>query len=292
MNYQIITDSFFQTFSKINFLLLNEKNIKNNDFLEKIDDGKKNQIINITKEFIKILKNINPNHILLQGFIDKNYTELIKLKHILTKLKTSNSRSCIDILFKNILHFHSNMPLGITITFEHFVKGITYFSNEKENKSQIPIYHRAASCGNKRKNFRDLISQNHISDEAKKIHIHKCYLERLIYDDMYKHLTFHFPKNKNTQELAQNKGHLHQLHSRAQNYFNHFLGEDIKIQLFYDNLFPSMLNVFYYRDNILLRTERFIKTTYIDDYGNTQYSDNVICSKIENNNETYFSQSF
>ena len=59
------------------------------------------------------------------------------------------------------------MPLGITITFENYIKGITYFSDEKENKNQIPIYHRAASCGNKRKNFRDLISQINISEEEK-----------------------------------------------------------------------------------------------------------------------------
>lgn len=292
MSYKIITDSFFETFSKINYLLLTEMNIKNNNFLEKLNEDKKKQIVNITNEFIKIIKNLKPNNILLQGLIDKNYTDLNKLKYILLGLKTSSARSCVDILFKNILHFDSNMPLGITITFENFIKGITYFSDEKENKNQIPIYHRAASCGNKRKNFRDLISQINISEEEKKKHIFKCYLERLIYDDMYKHLTLHFPKNKNTQELTQNKGHLHQLNNRAQNYYNHFLGEDIKIELLYDNLFPSALNVFYLKNNQLQRTERFLKSTFIDDYGNTQYSNNVYCTRIENNNEIHTVQSF
>jgi hypothetical protein len=41
---------------------------------------------------------------LLQGLIDKNYTDLNKLKYILLGLKTSNARNCVDILFKNILH--------------------------------------------------------------------------------------------------------------------------------------------------------------------------------------------
>ena len=124
-------------------------------------------------------------------------------------------------------------------------------------------------------------------NEEKKKHILKCYLERLIYDDMYKHLTLHFPKNMNTQELTQNIGHL-----LKQNYYNHFLGEDIKIELFYDNLFPSMLNVYYFKNNVLQRTERFLKSTYIDDYGNTQYSNNVYCTKIEDDNEVHFVQSF
>lgn len=282
MSYKIITDSFFETFS-----IMTEINIKDNNFLEKLNEEKKKQIVKKTNEFIKIIKKLQPNNMLLQGLIDKNYTDLNKLRYILLGLKTSNARSCVDILFKNILHFDSNMPLGITITFENFVKGITYFSDEKENKNQIPIYHRAASCGNKRKNFRDLISQNYISEEEKKKHILKCYLERLIYDDMYKHLTLHFAKNMNTQELIQNIGHL-----LNQNYYNHFLGEDIKIELLYDNLFPSILNVYYLKNNVLQRTERFLKSTYIDDYDNTQYSNNVYCTKIEGGNETHFVQSF
>ena len=43
MSYKIITDSFFETFSKINYLLLTEKNIKNNNFLEKLNEDKKNK---------------------------------------------------------------------------------------------------------------------------------------------------------------------------------------------------------------------------------------------------------
>lgn len=211
---------------------------------------------------------------------------------ILIGLKTSNGRSCADILFKNILHFDSHMLLGITITFENFVKGITYFSDEKENKNQIPIYHRASSCGNKRKNFRDMILNNDIPEEEKKKHIFKCYLEKLIYDNMYRHLILHFPKNMNTQELTQNKGHLHQLNNRAQNYYNYYLGKNIKIEILYDNLFPSMLIIYYTKNSKLLRIKRYLKTTYIDDYGNTQYSKNIYYTKIEGDNEIHNIQHF
>lgn len=289
MTYKIITDSFFETLSKINYLLLTEVDIKNNNYLEKLTEEKKNKIVNIVNDFIKKIK---INDMLLQGFIDRNYMDLNKIKSILVGLKTSNARSCVDILFKNILHFNSHMPLGITITFENFVKGITYFSDEKENKNQIPIYHRAASCGNKKKNFRDMISKKNMLEEEKKKHIFKCYLERLIYDDMYRHLILHFPKNMDTQQLTQNRGHLHQLNHRAKNYYNHYLGEDIKIEILYDNLFPSMLIIYYTKNNETQKVERYLKTTYIDDYGNTQYSENVYITKIEGENESYSMQHF
>jgi hypothetical protein len=41
MSYKIITDSFFEIFSKINYLLLTEINIKNNNFLERLTAEKK-----------------------------------------------------------------------------------------------------------------------------------------------------------------------------------------------------------------------------------------------------------
>jgi len=44
------------------------------------------------------------------------------------------------------------MTLGITQIFENFIKGITYFSDNIENK-KILIYHRAASCGNSSDDF-------------------------------------------------------------------------------------------------------------------------------------------
>ena len=94
MSYKIITDSFFEIFS-----IMTEINIKDNNFLEKLNEEKKKQIVKITNEFIKIIKKIQPNDMLLQGLIDKNYTDLNKLKNILLGLNTSNSRSSIDILF-------------------------------------------------------------------------------------------------------------------------------------------------------------------------------------------------
>jgi hypothetical protein len=61
------------------------------------------------------------------------------------------------------------------------------------------------------------------------------------------------------------------------------------INLIY-NIF--LLYKIYNKNNHLQHTDRFLKSTYIDDYGNTQYSNNVFCTKIENNNEIHLVQSF
>lgn len=224
--------------------------------------------------------------------IDRNYTDLKKLREILLGIKTNEGRSISDKIFTKILKFESHMPLGITIVFENFIKEITYFSNEKENKDKILIYHRASSCGNKKKNFRDLLKNNLINEEIKKNHIKKCYLERLIYDDMYREMTFHLPSELNNQELKQNKGHEYQLTERAKNYYNYYLEEDIKIEIFYENHFPILLIINYIKRNKIIKTERYLKTTYIDDYGNTQYSQNVYYTIIEDGQEINIIQQF
>lgn len=284
MEYKILTDIFFETYSKINYILLFEKIIK----LDEVSTLGKDKIIKETKVLLKELQKVEKEQILLQGLIDRNYTDLKKLREILLGIKTNEGRSISD----KILKFESHMPLGITIVFENFIKGITYFSYEKENKDKIPIYYRASSCGNKKNNFRDLLKNNLINEEIKKSHIKKCYLERLIYDDMYRQMTFHFPSKLNNQELKQNKGHEYQLTERAKNYYNYYLEEDIKIEIFYENHFPILLIINYIKNNDIIKIERYLKTTYIDDYGNTQYSQNVYYTIIEDGQETYTIQQF
>ncbi len=288
MEYKRLTDIFFEVYSKVNYILLSEKTIK----IENISIIGKNQIIMETKKLLKELQKVNKERILLQGLIDKNYTDLKKLRDILLGIKTNEGRSILDKIFTKILKFDTHMPLGITIVFENYIKGITYFSNEKENKNQIPIYHRASSCGNKKKDFRDLLKNSSINEETKKNHIKKCYLERLIYDDMYREMSFHFPAEFKNQELKQNKGHQHQLTERSKNYYNYYLDEKIKIEILYDNNFPIILTIIYIKGTDIIKTERYLKTTYIDDYGNTQYSQNVYCTIIENGIETNKIQQF
>jgi hypothetical protein len=59
-----------------------------------------------------------------------------------------------------------------------------------ENIKKIPIYHRSASCGNSSEDFQKKYFQCYNENEPNEIkikqeHIFKCYLERLIYNDMF-----------------------------------------------------------------------------------------------------------
>jgi hypothetical protein len=288
MEYKKLTDIFFETYSKVNYILLSERIIK----LEEVSSIGKDKIIKETKQLLKELKKVENEKILLQGLIDRNYTDLKKLRDILLGIKINEGRSISDKIFTKILKFESHMPLGITIVFENYIKGITYFSNEKENKDQIPIYHRASSCGNKKKNFRNLLKNTLINEEIKKNHIKKCYLERLIYDDMYREMSLHFPTELKNQELKQNKGHEHQLTERAKNYYNYYLEEEINIEILYENNFPILLTINYIKNGKIIKIERYLKTTYIDDYGNTQYSENVYYTEIKNGKEKNIIQKF
>ena len=147
----ILIKKVFIIYSKIKLILLSENpdiNISN------IDSAKLNDFYDKLNDFYKELKTIKNNRILIQGFIDKNYSEIREIKQFLLKIKTPLSRSIHDKIFKNIFKCDNYLPLGITLVFEDFIKGITYFKKEEEYSKKNPIYHRAASCGNSSEDFR------------------------------------------------------------------------------------------------------------------------------------------
>ena len=293
-NYNELSNIFFNIYSNIKILILDhnvEMNVKNID---------KNRFIDLYKNldiFYNKLNNIKNNKILLQGFIDNNYIKIKEVKYFLLSIKTNQSRSMHDKIFTKVLKLNNYIPLGITHVFEDFIKGITYFNNEMENVKKIPIYHRSASCGNSSEDFKKKYLQCYNTNtpeeiEIKKRHIFKCYVERLIYDDMYRTLTLHSPTTLNNQELKQDKGHLFQLNERAKNYNECFLGIKIAIEIDYDNNFPIILKINNIKDGKIIKREIFMKNTYIDEYGNTRYEDDILHKIIENNKDETFIKRF
>lgn len=257
-------------------------NILKNNVNEDINENVLSDLYNKLNIFYEKLNEIKNNNILLQGFIDNNYCKIKEVKLFLINRKTDKARSLHDEIFIKILKCNSYIPLGITHVFEDYIKGITYFSDELENKKKIPIYHRAASCGNSSEDFRKKYLQCYNTDipeemEKKKEHIFKCYLERLIYDNMFKNLT--------EQELKQNKGHIFQLSERAKNFNKCFNNIELNIDIKYKNNFPIILDINYLKNNFLFKKEMFMKTTYIDDYGNTRYYEDVFHKIIEDGQE-------
>jgi hypothetical protein len=291
-DYNDLTNLFFNIFSISKKIMLLEKYDKN------IEEIKFEEFYSLLNDFYLIIKKFKNNYILIQAFIDKYYNQIKFVKNFLLQIKNIKSRSLHDKIFINIFKMNSShLPLGITFIFEEFIKGITFFNDEVEHIKKIPIYHRAASCGDSSPDFINKYLQCYSTNsnqviENKKKHISKCYLERLIYNDMFKKLTLHFPSSLNNTEISQNIGHKFQLSERSHNYNKCFIGIDININILYERDFPTILTIKYTKDNNIIKKEEYVKGTYIDDYGNTRYFDNVFLTRYENGKTECILQKF
>ena len=293
--YKNLTNLFFDIYKEYR-LFLSSKNphkTSQDDVFKEIDFSnlkihELNNLLSKLNDFYKLLIHIKDNHILLQGFYDKNYVELVKIKYFLFELKNIKIQSIHDKIFIKIFKMNKKMPLGITRIFEEFIKGITYFKNEEEYKRKIPIYHRAASCGYSSKNFINKYLKCYGTNlpeiiEQKKNHIFKCYVERLIYDDMFKQLMFHFPTTLDDTNIQQNKGHIYQLNQRAHNFNSCFLNTHINIEITYEDNFPVILIIKYLNQDKIVKIEKFEKILYFDEYGNGNYTDNIFYEREDDN---------
>lgn len=263
---------------KINF-----SSIQNND-LTLFDE----QLI----KFHKILNTLQKNHILIQGFYDNKYDSLIKIKFFLSKLNRPKYRSFYDIIFKNIFKMGKRTPLGVTRIFSEFIKGITFFSDQVENKENIPIYHRVASCGSSSNDFRKRYLQCYNNNEPelieeKKKHIYRCYLERLIYDNMFLRASTYLENNGIL--LEQNIGHKFQLTERGHNFNSCFLDTKISIKIDYQDNFPITLFIYFHNKNgELTKTEKFEKVLLDDDiYGNRYYTEDTFYTRYDSNGKEF-----
>ena len=274
----------YDILSNIKLIILTENSLVEVKNIEEIKLDKFYQDLN---NLHKQLQNIKNNSILIHGFIDKYNDELRKIKIFLLQRKDVRSRTVHDKIFTSTLKMDKYISLGITQVFEDFVKGITYFSNELENKKKIPIYHRPASCGNSSEDFKKKYLQCYENNDelilkAKREHISKCYLERLIYDKIFLNSVLHFPAKLNN-ELKQNNGHIFQIKEREKNFNECFLGLKIEIEIFYELGLPCYLTVTYIKDDNIEKIEEYSKIVYIDIFGVKRYSDKTILKVTDKN---------
>lgn len=287
------TNEVFNILENVKLILLTEPLSMN---IKDIEESKLNKLYEDLNNLYKILIKIKDNYILIHGFIDKYYDELRRIKIFLLERKDVRSRTIHDKIFTSILKLDKYMSLGITHVFEDFIKGITYFSNEIENKKRIPIYHRAASCGNSSENFKKKYFQcyknnDELTLKTKREHISKCYLERLIYDKIYLESSLHFPTSLNN-ELKQDNGHIFQLKERAKNFNECFLGCKIELQILYEIGLPSFIIIKYLKDGKVEKIEQYIKMVYIDDFGVKRYKDKTILKLIDKDGKSKYIEQF
>lgn len=179
-------------------------------------------------------------------FVSENQKNLSQLQNILRDSKIAEFTSYRDKIFKNLLRFNANLPIDIPKIFANFIKGITYFSNEEDINAR-PIYHRLYSCGERGDSF--YTSLHTCSDtqtpESRRIaeeRIYKCYLERLIFDNIYKNNTLFFPKT-GSEIHSQDIEHQTRLAQTREDFKSCFPNIELKINIDYIQNIPNVITI-------------------------------------------------
>jgi len=221
-----------------------------------------NIIIDVTDFYEKHSYDIYKIHDILVGFtakiyLDTYHIDILRNSHdyifqSIFKIKLSNSN--LNSKFKNVA----------TNLFSEFIKGITYFSNEKVEER--PIYHRISLCGTKLLTVNDKFSFPIINSKKNAIKI--CYIERLIYDYIFRELMH-----------LQDASHLKELKIMQRLYEDNFNYNsiDIKIDLDKNILLCTIMN----KDDDIISREKYAKK-----------NKEVICEKVEGNSKYTKIQTF
>jgi hypothetical protein len=221
------------------------------------------------------------------------WSELSRIVFTLRDIKDPTIRGSHDRIFKNLLGMEKRIPSALTIIFGNFIKGITYFQNQNASGVEIPIYHRLYSCGTGDEAFRntyqkcipDMDKQDRIDVRTR---IETCYIERLIYDDMYRHLVLFFP-NIGTEEQSQDRAHLDRLALTKEDFETCFPNLRITIQIEYDSThWPIELKIQRYIRDKLVSTEQYNRTILFSDiFSDKMYEEAVEATKTTSE-YTYF----
>ena len=232
--------------------------------VRKKEFGMHSDIATSAKAFYKVLQASDAIKTML--FKDSLYDEIPKIKRLMSENKDPIIQSYHDKIFKNTLKM-SKPVLGITRIFGEFVKGITYFKQGEYNLEK-PVYHRLMSCGDGNLAFRRIYQQCQNDSSKKRIakrRIETCYIERLIYDHLYKTQSLHFP-SKGDEEKTQDEGHKNWLEQTKEAFQTCFPTVELQIELEYRGKYPINLKIERYKKNKLVSIERFAKDRYEDTY--------------------------
>jgi len=236
-----------------------------------------NQTAQDFKKTVKSNKYISSEHI--KHFANENIFFLYKIHdiligkialHYLDLTQTKTLQKPHDTVLQSALNiqsfdaFFSRLP---TTLFNEFTKGITYFSID--NNVGNPIYHRDNSCGDKTLNihekFEDKITNSALNSQRKKHITRKCFIERMIYDNIYTQV-FHF----------QDLGHLLELKKMERLNDRYYKNESVTINIKYDDdfIYPERLRIVIDKKN---------GNIVVEDYVKKINQKKVYCRKWENN---------
>lgn len=266
-------DSFCNLVSQVRLLLLTEST----------DYSSLKQCL---KEFEKHCKKLDEDFE-LDAFKNLHYDEMTKVVFFIRSCSSTDAqlRAFHDRIFKNVLKFSNHVPRKITKIFDAFIQGITYF--EYENPTQEPVYHRLASCGSGTDAFRKLHQQctrdmDKIRKNQVKRNIEKCYLERQIYDAIFKEFELSF----GTDDPSQDEGHRHRMEETRKDFHSCFPNVDLKVQVKFDSQMPTSLIITKSVNGVVKVREEYKKDIILDRaFGGKSYDRFVECRKITQNAE-------
>ncbi len=251
-------------------------------------------------EFDTIIKRVPRKNI--ESFITNHYQILTKIKHeLLGCIEKNNSNKNKLIKYRDKIFFSKlqNIDLvsiskRLTRIFNEFMKGITYYENERVFDEKAPIYHRSGSCVSKGNSNKKCDGMN---NEITSKEIEKCYLERLVYDKMWTEVA----------GMQQDEGHLRWLTDTREAYNTCFPNCEIEIEFpefpqefrqvnvnnshlrLLNDVVPTKMMVRKYNNGKLLSTETYTKTY---DYLLKEYVYPVDCIKQENGHTFMNSSNF
>jgi len=203
------------------------------------------------------------------------------IKDLLYELKQSNKDliPLYDKVFNHKLKF-SKFIIDIPAIFEEFIKGITYFNNELETPPPRPIYHRLYSCSFREDTmysyYHNCVITEHTPEERRKVEerIYKCYIERLIFDNIYLHNTLHLGDSVHSQDT----GHAKRLEETEKDFKSCFPKITIDIRLEYIREFPCVLTIIKKVDGKIRFTECYTKQVNLKETSIVNvYDDKVKC---------------
>lgn len=242
----------------------------------KIQYNLPNNIEKSLKQFSQVLSKTNDLEKTLLK--DTKNIELNKIHAVITKF--SKLKPLYNKIFIEQLQYSLDGPLYISKLFEEFIKGITYFSRDKANPS---IYHRLYECEPSDETYRNgnlvcFFVLNKKELIRRRTLIERCYIERLIYTEIYNKLY----NNQNNHKAFK-------IDLTKKDFETCFPNTKINISIDYHNNLPMKLTIMKETQGILAMTtittyEKIITTT---SYGNKEYDDIIEVIKIENNKK-YF----
>lgn len=225
------------------------------------------------QEFLRLIK-IAPDA-LKQQLVDIHSIELHKFKSSLKDIKYVHARPYYDHIFTKHLVLHPYLMSGVSRLLQEFIKGITYFKSQGELQTDV-IYHRMFSCGPNRDKG-EFRAANHVclkadaKEERKRRGqlIETCYIERLIFNELYKHDALHFP-NIGTEIHSQNAAHIERMKLTRDDFMTCFPKEDVSVSVEYRESVPTILVITRTKNGRVNSIERYVRE-YTKTYGYIQW---------------------